>query len=86
MTDGDEDRVEPRTGNAQAIAAFVAGLISLPLFPFFVVGMIAVFLGAQGRKNARDGAGLGALATWGMALGIVSWILLAILVVGAEGL
>jgi len=56
--------------NGIAVASFVLGLISVPLFPLgWILGPVAILLGVTGRRNAKGGAPYGAQATWGLVLG-----------------
>jgi hypothetical protein len=55
--------------NSAAVAAFVLGLLSLPLAPFGLAGLLAIIFGAVGRRNAFYSAPHRKLATWWIGLG-----------------
>jgi cellulose synthase/poly-beta-1,6-N-acetylglucosamine synthase-like glycosyltransferase len=65
--------------------AFVTGILSIPmslLYPLAILGVVAIFAGAIGRKNAQLGAPYEGLATWGFWLG---WITIFLYVMGEAG-
>jgi len=62
-----------------AIVAFVLGLLSVPFFLLIFVEVLASILGLVSyRRATSEGAPHGALALWGLGLGIASlaWFLL----------
>ena len=55
--------------------AFVTGILSIPmslLYPVAILGVVAIFAGAIGRRNAQLGAPYKGLATWGIWLGCIT--------------
>ena len=65
--------------------AFVTGIVSIPMsvfYPVAILGVVAVFAGAIGRKNAQLGAPYEGLARWGFWLG---WITIILYVMGEAG-
>jgi len=62
--------------NGLAVASFVTGLLALILFwggwLFVAAAGAAIVMGMQGMKKARQGFGLGGLATAGFTLGILA--------------
>ena len=73
------DRYFGPSGNTPAAAAFVLGIVSLPLFALLIPAILAVLLGLIGRRDAERGAPYAELATRGLWLGIASLVLFVLI-------
>jgi hypothetical protein len=71
-----------RRGNWSAVASFVCGLASLAFFwlaPVIGLGaLFAIVFGVVGRREARQGAPHGPLASVGLVLG---WVAVGVIIV-----
>jgi hypothetical protein len=64
-----------RERNPAAIAAFILGLLSLPLFLYVLPSILAIILAIVGWRNAFYGAPHRGLALWGWGLGSMGLLL-----------
>ncbi len=69
--------------NGSAIASLILGITSV-VVPFlgFLAAPFAIIFGIAGRRRAREGARQGGLATAGLTLGAIGFVLWGVLIVG----
>lgn len=75
--------VEPPT-NGIAVLSLAFGIFGLATLVFVFPSVLAIVLGVIGRRNARRGAPGGAIAAWGIGLGIVGVSGVIVYAIGAS--